>query len=61
MTLLLVLLVTTTGSALVIGFGFWAERWLRKNHPYLVGAISLPRPEPKPKPILRPKQQAKRV
>jgi len=60
-TLLLVVLLTALGSALVIGFGFWAERWLRKNHPYLVGASSLPRPEPKPKPILRPKQPAKRV
>ena len=42
MTLLLVLLLTAFGSALVISFGFWAERWLRKNHPYLVGASSPP-------------------
>jgi hypothetical protein len=61
MTLFVVLIVTAVGSLLVIRVGFWVEGWLRKNYPYLIGASSLPRPEPKPKPILRPKQPAKRV
>ena len=61
MTLFVVLIVTAVGSTLVIGLGFRLEGWLRKNYPYLVGASSLPRPEPKPKPVLRPKQPTKRV
>jgi hypothetical protein len=61
MTLFLVFIVTAIGSPLVIGLGFLVEGWLRKNYPYLVGASSLPRPEPNPKPILRPRQLAKRV
>lgn len=61
MTLFVVLIVTAVGSLLVIGLGFLVEGWLRKNYPYLVGASSLPRPEPKPKPILRPKQPVKRA
>lgn len=55
MTSLLVLLVTAFGSALIIGFGFWAERWLRKNYPYLVGASPLSPPANKTKIVLRPK------
>lgn len=61
MTLFVVLIVAAVGSLLVIGLGFLVEGWLRKNYPYLVGASSLPRPEPKPKSILRPRQPAKRV
>jgi hypothetical protein len=56
MTLFLVFIVTAIGTPLVIGFGFLVEGWLRKNYPYLVGASSLPRPEPKPRTALRPKQ-----
>ena len=61
MTLFVVLIVTAVGFLLVIRVGFLVEGWLRKNYPYFVGASSLPRPEPKPKPILRLKQPAKRV
>jgi hypothetical protein len=48
MCLFLFLVVTITGSNLVIALGLWVERSLRNKFPYLLGANLLPASMAKP-------------
>ena len=58
-TFLFVFFITINGTAIIIGFGFVAERWLQKSYPDLVGDPSPNTPEPRTKIISKQKQPTK--